>query len=322
MKLGRRLTTGWTVLLLCPCLSLVSIPSVAADESTSKQCQLGRYASLDMLTQPDGQFVVPVTINDRPMQMLVDTGGYSSSISVEVAEQLGVKRNWTPYGGAFLNNVTLDEYAYLDSLQVGPLRSSDRWQVLIIPADINSQSVAGLLGPDFMANYDVEFDFFRGKFNLFRHNTCPGHAVYWTHDAYAAVPMTLDRGFHITVQALLDGKPVTIIIDTGTTNSVMSLDTARELFGWSDNDLRLKSLGSQSINGGAETPQYSFPFASLNFEGIAISNPQIILIPREHYNLGRHHDASIVLGMSVLRQLHMYVAYQEGMLYLTSAEAQ
>jgi hypothetical protein len=59
----------------------------------------------------------------------------------------------------------------------------------------------------------------------------------------------------------------------------------------------------------------------LSFNGIAVSNPQIELMPQSNFNLGREHD-NIGLGMSVLRQLHMYVAYDEGVVYLTGAEAQ
>ena len=72
----------------------------------------------------------------------------------------------------------------------------------------------------------------------------------------------------------------------------------------------------------AAAPIYDFPFGMLNFEGIAIRNPKIHLIPGQNFDPHGRDDTSVILGMSVLRQLHLYVAYDEQKLYLTAAEAQ
>ncbi len=302
--------------------SLMFLTAPGFAQSPPQQCLLRRVASLDMQTLPSGEFTVPVGLNDRTMQLLVDTGSIYTAITSEAAEELGVRQRWTPFGGAFLNNVAINEYANLDSLTIGPVHSSSRWQVVVIPDDIVPATISGLLAYDMMANYDIDFDFFHGKYNIFVHSECSRDPVYWTQDVSAAVPITLGRDRHITVDALLDGKPVSVIFDTGSATSIMSLDAARRLFDWADNDPRVKSLGSDAINGGASTPLYSFPFATLNFSGIAVSNPQIKMIPQDHFDAGRNHDANIVLGMSVLRQLHIYVAYDAKMVYLTTAQAQ
>lgn len=288
-----------------------------------RQCTLPELASLDMRTSPDGKFAVPVTLNGRQVYMLVDTGSIYSSITFETAAQLGLKRRWTPFGGAFLNNVAINQYTALDSVEVGHLKSSAKWEMAVIPDQLTSESQAGLLGPDVLSGMDVEFDFFRGKLNFFRHeNDCNSHVVYWTHEPYATLPIKIDRhSYHIDVEAQLDGKSVMVTFDTGASSSFMSLDAAEDLFGWNAKDPRLKSRGKESINGGEETPLYTFPFGGLNFDGVVVSNPQITLIPQDHFLRSRHYDAVIVVGMSVLRQLHVYVDYQGEMLYLTSAEA-
>jgi len=101
----------------------------------------------------------------------------------------------------------------------------------------------------------------------------------------------------------------------------MSLETARELFGLREDDPRIKFLRKVPINGGADAPFYKFPFATLNFGGVAVQNPNINLIPRANFVGESHEDAQLVLGMSVIRQLHLLVAYKEKMLYVTGAEA-
>ena len=303
-------------------LSIMLCAGAAAEGPQSKQtCALPMLQSVDMVTLPTGKVAVPVTLNDHLFDLAVDTGTDTTTVTWETSEELGLKALATNRGGAFLNNVPLDAYAYLDTLAIGRLRASDRWTVLIMSNAIMEPTVFGLLGADVMKNYDVEFDFFRGKFNLFAHNKCPG-AVYWTRDVFAEVPIQIDSNSHIVVDAGLDGKKVRVILDTGASDSLMSLDAARDLFGWSDNDARVKRLGTVNINGGAAAPIYEYPFGYLSFEGVAVRNPQIHLIPRENFDPHGRDDANIVLGMGVIRQLHLYVAYDEQKLYLTAAEAQ
>ncbi|HTW34591.1 MAG TPA: pepsin/retropepsin-like aspartic protease family protein [Rhizomicrobium sp.] len=319
------MTAHWRIapLAISALLSLATSGRAAdAPPPPVRTCALPELASIDMRTRSDGQFSVPVEMNGHPFFLLVDTGSVHSSMTYETASELGVKLSWTPYGGAFLNNIAIDEYTTLTQFKLGPLRSDEKLQVLVIPNDIVPASTAGLLGPDIMASMDVEFDFYRGKFNLFEHNACDGHVVYWTHDPYAALPIKLDRhSFHVDVEAVLDGKPLMVTFDTGSGTSTMSLEAARELFGWDEKDPRVKYVGKQSLNGGEESAFYTFPFGTLSFDGVTVSNPQITLIPNDHFFRERNHDAVIILGMSVIRQLHMYVDYQGSMLYLTGAEA-
>lgn len=296
--------------------------AAAEDAKATQPCALPLLQSLDMVTLPTGEIAVPVTLNDHVLDLEIDTGSDNTILTWETAEELGLKTQYTNRGGAFLNNVSLNAYAYLDTLAVGRLHASGRWPVLIMSDAIMSPDMYGLLGADVMRNYDVEFDFFRGKVNLFSHNKCPGGAVYWTHDAFAGIPIQIDSNSHIVVDAGLDGKRVRVILDTGSADSIMSLDAARDLFDWSDNDPRLKLLRTEDVNGGAAAPIYEFPFGYLNFEGVTIYGPKIRLVPRKNFDPHGRDDASIVLGMSVLRRLHLYVAYDENKLYLTGAEAQ
>lgn len=293
----------------------------AGDATPPQPCRMIEDTSVDMLTQPDGAFAISAILNGRNYELLVDTGSVNSSVNDETAFELGLSKKWTPNGGAFMNDIRIDQYSTLDSLQVGLLKA-EKWTVIIIPNNLLGPTYAGLLGPDFLANWDVEFDFYRGKLDLFEHNVCQKFAVYWSKDPFAALPIDLDQSqYHIDVHAMLDGKPVSVTFDTGSDNSIMSLDAAADLFGWATSDPRLKLVGSQNINGGKSAPLYSFPFATLDFQGIVIKNPRITLIPMKNFFDLPHGDASIVLGMSVLRQLHMYVDYQGRTLYLTAAEA-
>jgi hypothetical protein len=299
-------------------------PCLAADAPGPPPtlCKLYEAASLDMRTTTDGTFEVPVSLGSRTVYMMVDTGSEFSSITEEMASEFGVKHRLTMNGGAFLNNIVVDEFGMVGGLKIGMLSASERVPLGIIPNRGTPATEAGLLGPDFMSQADVEFDFFRGKFNMFLNGQCSMTPVYWTHDAYAVLPIKSTPGtLHIDVEAQLDGRNVRVTFDTGSSASIMSLDAARETFGWAANDPRIKSIGEANINGGEATPQYMFPFSALTFDGITVANPQITMIPRHNFMDSEHDDVSVVLGMTVLRQLHMYVDYKDSKLYLTDAEA-
>lgn len=313
--LAGRLVLGSSILLAaCAVCS-------AADAPVPQLCQIVELASLDVLTVPDGRVEVPVLMNGRVVAMIVDTGSVQTSISSEIADELGIRREPAKRRASFLNNVTLNEEGTIDDFRIGAARAGDGWTVFIDPNRVMPPTAFGFLGPDFFKDDDVEFDFFHGRFNIFRHNRCQGNVVYWTHDPSAALPITVDADNHIVALAQLDGKPVSVIFDTGSENSVMSVDGARSLFGWTADDARVKQTGMKPINNGSPTPLYSFPFGSLTFDGVSVLNPQIMLIPQAHFILGRYHQTDIVLGMSVLRQLRIYVDYKGRMIYLTAAEA-
>lgn len=284
-------------------------------------CPLAELASLDMITLPSGTFEVPVVINGRSLPLLFDTGSNRTGITAETADELGLRRETARQMRMFLNNVPVTQEAKIDDIEIGQLRTGERWDVSILPNNVLAPTTYGLLGPDLFAGDDVEIDFYQGKFNVFRHNKCAGEVVYWTRSPYAALSMVLDKDSHIIAYAQLDGKPVKVGFDTGAANSVMSLEAAERLFGWGAQDPRLKAMATIRINNGLPGTLYTFPFAALDFDGLTVQNPQIALIPSRNFVAGRAPDVDIVMGMSVLRQLHLYIDYKEHNLYLTGAEA-
>jgi clan AA aspartic protease (TIGR02281 family) len=302
-------------------LAMIAGPALADQAApAAATCNLYELVSLNMTTKPDGRFSIPATIDGREMHLLVDTGSQVSSISSETARELGLEPRSSGYVGEYFNGLVVNKMVEVESLKLGNLSTKGTMKLVLLPEGMMSPSDAGMLAPDVMQNYDVEFDFFRGKFNLFAPHQCKG-VVYWTADNFAAMPMKLDNDWHIMVSANLDGKEVAVILDTGSDSSFMNLDAARDLFGWDEKDPRLKLVTTEQINNGSKAQIYNFPFADLDFEGIAVKYPSIQLIPKEHFWRFDRNSTEIVLGMNVLRQLHIYAAYKEGVLYITAAEA-
>ncbi|MGD0190208.1 MAG: aspartyl protease family protein [Rhizomicrobium sp.] len=280
-------------------------------------CTVGQYASLPMEAEPDGAVTVSVSINGQPARLVVDTGSIISSLTYVAANELGLKQWDSPFQGEFVNGIRTSRVTHVDSIAMGgaSLRKS---VFLLAPYTLLNANVSGLLGPDILSNFDVEFDFAAGAMHLLAPNTCAVAPVYWTHQPYAEVAMTLDQSMHITVPAQLDGKAVVLAIDTGSARSTMTFETARELFNLAENDSRMKVLPPQRINRGEPVSMWRYPFSSLIFEGIQVANPDIDIIPERNFG---GHESKIVIGMSVLRQLHIYIGYKAQKLYVTAAEA-
>jgi predicted aspartyl protease len=299
-------------------LLLWSVPACAEDQPQPKACQMGRVAALDLKTGGEGMAFLNGTVDGHKGTFLIDTGGMGLVLSMSTGFQLGSQPQRAFIGGEFVGGTKLDYTISAKRLQIGDITSVGPWFLLAPDHMLPSDAIGNIQPHALWPSYDVEIDFAQGKLSLFLANQCPGHVVYWTHKPYAAVPMVVDVNGHITVQALLDGKPIDAMIDTGSQSAMISLKAASHILDIDENTNGVSSLGSVVINNEVRAQRYRFPFKSLTFEGIAINNPRI-----EIADTGSDSRKDpLLLGIGVLRQLHLFIAYDENKLYLTGAEDQ
>ena len=217
-------------------VAALSAASGAAADDAPKTCQLGQAASLDIRTMQEGMIAVRGAIDGHDGYFLIDTGGIGATLGFSSAFQSRLKPLRSIFGSALLpGGVALDYGANVGHFAVGPISYSNMW-FYIAPDRMLPPDLVGSLQPHIWDNLDVEIDFAKGKLNLFVQKQCPGHAVYWTRDAVAAVPMNLDSFGHISVQADVDGKPVQAFIDSGAEHSYVTLAAAKAIFGIDEKD--------------------------------------------------------------------------------------
>ena len=301
-------------------LSFISYVLPAKGQSNGPACSLLRYASVDMRTEPEGRVTVPLAVNGRTMPFMIDTGGWFGGISsaVATAMHLPPRPFMTLTGGyvghldyvSFYGGQKMTQEVEADSYALGPLVAKNV-EIPVMPTTMLADNVDGIIGGNVLANYDIDLDFYNERLNVFSAKHCPTGVVYWTHDTFARIPFHLDKEtWQITIPVTLDGQSFRALLDTGSATSTTTLDHARRLFGWADNDYRVKQLRNGS---------YRFPFSEMSFGNVIVNNPEIELIPRKYVVGGA--GAEVLLGMDVLRQLHLYIAYNEQALYATAAEA-
>jgi predicted aspartyl protease len=316
----------------CKILALTGLLAVLPlSHANAGQCQLKEIASLDMAANSNGMIVIPVAIGGTPRNMLVDTAGFIGFLNINVAKELNLKvQHLSNYKAYDVNGKELNDVVQVPEVGIGPSRGRNVYFMLDSDKLIGDQGVAGSIGPDLLRNFDIDLDIAGKKMNLFSQDHCPGKVVYWAHD-YAAVPMKVDAQGHIKVKVNLDGQNVEADLDTGSSHSTLSLPVARNLFGI---DTRSASVQQGSFPDGYMG--YRVQFKNLSFEGVSVENPVFALISDRVLDTAKSdfsdgpadisvsnvpHLSDMILGMDVMRHLHMYIAYQERVLYITAADA-
>lgn len=279
------------------------------------------------------KLLVPVAINGTPAKFVLDTGGYTSQISRKAASAMGLREEETQdalfdlYGNSSRASVMIDNFGigqltgHKIALRVSPMARFDE-----------DGGAAGLLSTDLFMLYDIDLDFGAGRLNYFSQDHCDGRIAYWPERPLAAVPFQLD-GRHISLPVMVDGHEVKAIIDTGADDTVMPDTVATGKFG-----LALGSDDTPLLETSKSDPAlkyYGHKFQSLSFEGLSVSNPHVIVMTdrvgagaqafkssirgatNDPYNRVKRDE--LIIGMNVLKHLHVYIAYKEKKLYISPA---
>jgi hypothetical protein len=180
-----------------------------------------------------------------------------------------------------------------------------------------------------MGRYDIEIDFGTYKMNYFSKEHCPGKVVYWPHQTLAVLPFTFQKN-QIKIPVKVDGKALTAIIDTGASNTTMQAAAAKRIF-----DISPDSQGNIAINARGMAAAFERVFSTLDFEGIAVTNPHVVIIPQlvgsKDRNNGFRTDSRVkmvddiddapdmLIGMDILKKLHLYIAFGEDRIFISEA---
>jgi predicted aspartyl protease len=327
----------FTLLEISLLLGALTCPGPASAQGAwPEDCKLVRMAELPMSFK-SGHVMIPVQVDGKDLLMEVDTGNAVTGLTRPTVADLGlVTHRQNSRIILDIAGTLADEYVRVDDFKLDHLERGGINFGVIGPLP----EAGGDLGVDVLRNYDADFDFGEGRLSLFRHHPCSDRAVYWT-GTYAVLPFTTVTGNstviagsvvhngmnkasvlnagHIRVPVTLDGQEAYAVIDTGAPVSVISMQEAGRLFGLSATSPDVEKTGKLTGGAGGQLESYSYPFKTLTIGGVTVTNPRIRI--GEGRNFLQSDYASVLLGMDVLQKLHLYIAYGEGKLYMTSADA-
>jgi hypothetical protein len=308
----------------------------AADaQGQAQDCRLTRFTSIETVPTRAGGMLVPVTIGDVPKLLLFDTGGVITDITQPAAKELNLPVFESGLKLVGVGGETSTHYAVLPSLGFGGsvLKSV---KVMISPGsgplDPNDDRIAGTLVLTAQGKFDIDLDFVNHRMNFFSVDHCPGKVVYWPATAVAVVPMRVADSGHIVIRVMLDGVPMNALVDTGTYNTTLNLNTAKSEYDIDFDSPDVQPVGVLGGDGNAKI--YRRRFKTLALEGVVVNDPMITLMPdkmKEQMPNGPklgsliHEDdpdkrlPDLILGTSILAKMHVYIASQERKLYMTMA---
>jgi predicted aspartyl protease len=313
-------------------LAAGAVITLISGHAFAEDCGLKQFASLDLIGDPAGTPRVAVSIAGRPFHLIVDTGGVYSLLSPSAVSAVGVDlhdiRNGTEVYD--VNGNAAANYVNAKDFQIGAIHLPTLSMIVMQP--MADSRVDGLLSPDFLQHFDVDFDFAGRKVNFFSPDHCEGKVVYWAKE-YVDAPFKAG-GMHIQIEVTLDGHPLTAMIDTGTSISTIDEKVSAIAMG-------IDKSSPGIMHDAAAKPDdpfsYRYRFKSISLNGLEVRNPELVLLPdlAERAFEKRHSEKAagdaiygehlqppdIILGTDVLSKLHLYISYKEKKLYFTAADA-
>lgn len=301
----------------------------------AENCQLLKYTSFPIPENAQA-VTVPTTVDGKRERFLVDTGGIFSILSGKVAAALDLHPESAGEHLISASGQVLDSFVHIDKFGIGPIVASDV-NLMVEPksGSADTDPIGGTIAPDILKTFDLDFDFGRHTLTLYSPKHCKGKVVYWSL-TYGSIPF-LDNGGHIVVPAELDGTRIYAIIDTGSSDSLLGEDMARRFF-----DFSKDNPNAIAIHGAPQDAivRYRQHFKKLVIGPVTVTNPVLGVRSdkmEKSYDREAQNDVDpaatdllygvqmnlppVIIGMDILRKLHLYVAYGERTLYVTGADA-
>lgn len=338
--------------------SSLTMAQAMAQEQTAPQPKCATPALADMVdlnpVAGSNLMTVPVAINGSPRKFLLRVGRTPDEVSDAAASDLrlpqagrvtdtgGMAGLNTPYEfratmvdvrGANADKAN-QKYVRAADFAIGTATIHDVAFMIANDRDLGtSKPYDGLLTAGMFSAYDINLDFGGKKFSFLTATSCtdPNQIAYWPHEVVATIPMTIENG-KITVPVTIQGHQIDAIIDTGSDHTVMRRAVAERLFDLKTGDMTPD--GDARDGAGERIYQHTFP--QIAFGGIFANNvpariqansmvhkldKEPTLGSRAQFSSGvGERIPDLALGMDVLRQLHLYVAFAQGKLYVTPAQ--
>ncbi len=274
---------------------------IASNPARAEECRLIRQWSFDFIEGPTGDMLTRQPLATGHAYFVFDSGAVANVIYADQADALHLQRGHGSHsivgaGGAITDEAVVDPYSLREYFVVPRAPGSD-------PRE------AGALGAPLYLDHDLELDFAGRKINLYLPDHCSAATVYRAPE-FVTLPLRIDHSGRAFVTLVLDGAPLTALIDTGATDTTLSLDAARRRFGLAPGSPGLEPAGTVRDVQGNALAAYRRPFKLLDVGGIRFDNPRIDIS-----GTAWEPGTDLILGLNELRRLHLYFAFREQRLY-------
>lgn len=286
---------------------------LASRVHAAEGCTLGRVAELPIAmsgTQP----IVTAKINNRDARFVLDSGAFFSLMSAATAAEFNLRLRAAPYG------FRLAGVGGSVSPQVATVKDFSIAGALIHNVDflVGGSEVGGqgLIGQNFLQQWDVEYDFAKGVVRLFKPEGCrKSHLAYWltpgqTFSEMEIEPVALAR-MHTIGEGYVNGQKIRVMFDSGAYTSVLSLKAAARA-GIKTDSPGVTEAGYSSGIGRGLVKNYIATASSFKIgDNEEIKNARLRIAELDLL------DADMLLGSDFFVSHHILVSNSQRKLYVT-----
>lgn len=283
-------------------------------------CHYVEIANLDV-SYPKSHLSPAVhgAINGSPIDMLLDTGSGMTYLLRSDVEKLGMTPARTraqAYGVG--GNVSIFQVKIKD-FAIGAAHVKNV-SFPVIEA-LEDSALAGIVGDDFLLQYDVELNLGAKQVKLFQPEHCGDKGLaYWNPDAQT-VPMQFEADSkRPLIQVQINGVAIWALVDTGAANSALDLAAARRL-GLDINSPGVTAAGKAMGVGNEKRNVWNMTFDSFAIGDEVIQHPRIsVMDDGGNYPGRKPHE--MLLGHDFLRTHHVLLAPSQMLMYFSYSGGQ
>ena len=280
-------------------LSVMAVPGTVVAESPSlpvvPELVDGATQTEDVAFKDDAydRMTVPVRLSGQgPFRFMVDTGADRTAVSSQLAALL----NLTSGASATLHSVT--GASEVQTALVPELQLSRRSVRVVDAPLLNSAHMGadGILGVDSLRSQRVQFDFENNLMSI-----VPSSTVDSIKDPDAIViTATRRNGRLIFTEARVNGRPVTVVLDTGAQISVAN-SALRRLLERGSVPGTAEKVELHSVTGASLTGDYAF-VRTLDIGGVTLKGLAVVFADAHTFSkLKLENKPAILLGMNAIR---------------------
>ena len=255
----------------------------------------GTSQTEDLSFKDDGHQRMTVAVRlsgEGPFRFMVDTGADRTAISRQLAERLKL----TGGTNASLHSVT--GVSTVATALVPELQLSRRSVRVIDAPLLDSADIGadGILGVDSLRSQRIHFDFEQNLMSI-----VPSAAVEQAYDPEAIVITASRRnGRLIFTDAKVDGRPVTVVLDTGSEVSIGNA-ALRDVLVGRRSDPSAEKVELHSVTGDTLTGDYLF-VRELDMGGVSLKRLAVVFADAHTFKKLRLNDRpALLLGMNAIR---------------------
>jgi tetratricopeptide (TPR) repeat protein len=304
---------GTAFLLAHFAASALSSALLVSRVQAAEGCTLGKVADLP-IAMAGYRPMILAKINDREARFVLDSGAFFSLMSAATAAEFNLKLRNAPFGFR-LQGVGGEVDARIATVKEFKIAGAliHNVEFLVGGSEIGNE---GLIGQNFLEQWDVEYDFSKGVVRLFKPEGCrKSRLAYWVTPGQAFSQMEIEPVLYARLHTIgvgyVNGEKIRVMFDTGAYTSVLSLRAAARA-GIKTDSPGVVEAGYSGGIGRRTVKTYLATAASFKIgDDEEIKNARLRIADTDLP------DADMLLGSDFFVSHHVFVANSQHKLYVT-----